>query len=68
MASPYANHTMAIRSSGYAKFADTEIPPGVVRKIAKIDVTGILNVYDGEPQFTLIDLGGVKKEDGTNWY
>ena len=68
MASPYANHTMAIRSSGYAKFADTEIPPGVVRKIAKIDVTGILNVYDGEPQFTLIDLDGVKKEDGTNWY
>ena len=68
MAAPYSDHTMAIRSSGYAKFADTEIPPGVVRKIAKVDVTGILNVYDGEPQFTLINLDGVKKESGENWY
>lgn len=68
MAKPYDHHTMAIRSSGYAKFADTEIPPGVVRKIAKVNVTGILNVYDGEPQFTLIDLDGVTKEDGTLWY
>lgn len=68
MAKPYDSHTIAIRSSGYAKFADTEIPAGVVRKIAKINATGILNVYDGEPQFTIVDLSGVTREDGTPWY
>ena len=74
---------IAIRSSGYAKFADTMIPDkvlGVKRdetgKITNasltpetITVTGILGIYDGDPQITLIDLNGVLKSDGeTPWY
>ena len=43
-----------IRTSGYSKFADNEIPGSV------LDVTGILTLYDDEAQFTLIDLDGVQ--------
>lgn len=56
-----------IRTSGYGKFADTPIDPEVLGDPAStsadgksIDVTGILTVYRGAAQFTLIDLSGVK--------
>lgn len=56
-----------IRTSGYSKFADTEIDPLVIGNInspsadgKSIDVTGILTVYRNSAQFTLIDLQGVK--------
>lgn len=59
-----------IRTSGYSKFADTEIPaevigdPGSSTADGKsIDVTGILTIYQGNAQFTLIDLDGVKVND-----
>lgn len=48
-----------IRSSGYAKFSDTEIDPEI-QKGKKVNVTGILTNYDGAAQFTLIDLDGVQ--------
>jgi hypothetical protein len=31
-------------------------------------LTGILTKYDAEMQFTLIDLAGVTKADGSPWY
>lgn len=56
-----------IRTSGYSKFADTEIPAEVLGDAnatgadgKSIDVTGILTIYNGSAQFTLIDLDGVK--------
>lgn len=56
-----------IRTSGYSKFADTEIPAEVIGNVESstadgksIDVTGILTIYNGSAQFTLIDLDGVK--------
>ena len=57
-----------VRSSGYARFADTEIPEAVLDGSATVTFTGILTEYKGAAQFTLIDLDGVKKADGTNWY
>ena len=56
-----------VRSSGYARFADTEIPEEVLEGAA-VTFTGILTDYKGAAQFTLIDLDGVKKTDGTPWY
>lgn len=49
-----------IRTSGYAKFADTEIDPEILgnpneKDGALIDVTGILTIYNGAAQFTLVD-------------
>ena len=57
-----------VRSSGYARFADTEIPEEILNGSATVTFTGILTKYKGEAQFTLIDLNGVKKADDTNWY
>ena len=57
-----------MRTSGYARFADTEIPQEVLDGTATVSFTGILTEYKGAAQFTLIDLEGVKKVDGSNWY
>ena len=56
-------------SSGvHVRFADTKIPDEILDGTATVSFTGILTKYKGEAQFTLIDLDGVKKADGTNWY
>ena len=57
-----------VRTSGYARFADTQIPAEVLDGSATVTFTGILTEYKGAAQFTLIDLDGVKKADGTKWY
>ena len=57
-----------VRSSGYSRFADTKIPAEILDGTETVSFTGILTKYKGEAQFTLIDLDGVKKADGTNWY
>lgn len=49
-----------IRTSGYSKFGDTEIPADVLSGAKSIDVTGILTLYQGAAQFTLLDLDGMK--------
>ena len=58
--------SIQIRTSGYARFADTEIAASVrgadgasTSDGDPIDITGILTLYDGAAQFTLIDLDGV---------
>ncbi len=48
-----------IRTSGYSKFADTQIDQKILGG-AKINVKGILTTYKGSAQFTLIDLDGVE--------
>ena len=62
------NETVQVRSSGYARFADIEMPQAVLNKTATVTLTGILTEYKGEAQFTLIDLSGVAKADGSPWY
>ena len=58
-----------IRTSGYAKFADAEIDPEIIGDPdsstadgVPVDVTGILSIYSGAAQFTLLDLDGVQKK------
>ncbi len=51
-----------IRTSGYARFADTQIGADILAG-AKINVKGILTVYQGQSQFTLLDIDGVEKVD-----
>ena len=62
------NETVQVRSSGYARFSDVQIPQEVLSGSATVTFTGILTEYKGEAQFTLIDLDGVRKADGTPWY
>ena len=53
------SQTVQIRTSGYSRFADTQIDPSVLAG-APINVKGILTIYKGNAQFTLIDLTGVE--------
>ena len=49
------NTDVQIRTSGYAKFSDEKIHPDVYSGSKTIDVTGILSIYSGSAQFTLVD-------------
>lgn len=51
--------SVQVRSSGYAKFADTQIDKKILSG-AKVNLKGIATVYNGSSQFTLIDLDGVE--------
>jgi DNA/RNA endonuclease YhcR with UshA esterase domain len=51
-----------IRTSGYSRFADTQIDPEILNG-KKINVKGILTTYNNASQFTLIDLGGIEIVD-----
>ncbi len=53
------NTDIQIRTSGYCRFADTEIDPQVLQGEKTVDVTGIFTVYQGQAQFTLLDETGV---------
>ena len=59
---------LQVRSSGYAKWADVNIPEAVRNGEATITFTGVLTKFENDRQFTLIDLSGVKKADGSPWY
>ena len=49
-----------IRTSGFSKFADTEIDPDILAGKKTIDATGILTLYQGKVQFVLLDIDGIK--------
>ena len=51
----YQGSPVAIRTSGYARFADLEIPASVLAGEESIDVVGILGRYQGSPQITMLD-------------
>ena len=48
-----------VRTSGYAKFADTQIDQKILDGAA-VNMKGIITVYKNAVQFTLIDLNGVE--------
>ena len=58
--------SVQIRTSGFAKFADTEIDPAIIGDPkgkddgALISATGILTVYNGAAQLALVDENSVK--------
>lgn len=44
-----------VRTSGFSRFSDEKLDSRILDKSAKVTITGILAVYDGSAQFTLID-------------
>lgn len=50
---------LQVRTSGYAKFADYKIDSRILNG-ATVNFEGILTYYNGNYQFTLIDLNGVQ--------
>ena len=52
-----------IRTSGYCKFSDVEIPESVLSGKSTIDVTGILTLYQGNIQFTVNSIDDIVIND-----
>ena len=65
---PGSKSYLQVRSSGYSKWADVNLPQEVLDGTATVTLTGIFSKYDSYLQFYLIDLDGVKKADGSPWY
>jgi len=49
--------SIQIRTSGFSKFGDFEIPEDVLNGSRSIDVTGILTLYEGKIQFVVNSFG-----------
>ena len=52
----YSGKEVQVRTSGYARFADTEIPADVRNGERPVTLTGILTRYQGSAQFTLLSV------------
>lgn len=52
-----------IRTSGYSRFADTEIPAEVLSGEKTINVTGILNLYQGNIQIIINNIDDIEVND-----
>ena len=48
------NTDVQVRTSGYAKFADKKLDPEILAG-APVSITGIITLYSGAAQFTLVD-------------
>ena len=48
------NTDVQVRTSGYAKFADKAIDEDILAG-APVSITGIITLYSGAAQFTLVD-------------
>ena len=51
-----------VRTSGYSKFADEELS-AAVRGGAPVSITGILTIYNGAAQFSLVDMPSVSVKE-----
>ena len=49
-----------VRTSGFSKFADRPIPESVLNGSAKVEVTGILALYQGKIQMVVNDISDIK--------
>ena len=48
-----------VRTSGYCRFSDVEIPESVLSGRATVDITGILTLYQGSIQFTVNSIDDI---------
>ncbi|MBR6055489.1 MAG: hypothetical protein IKP46_09180 [Bacteroidales bacterium] len=52
----YGDKEVQVRTSGYSRFADVELPADVRSGARAISMTGILTRYQGSAQFTLLSV------------
>ena len=51
--------SVQVRTSGFAKFADEKLPAEILNNGKACDITGILSIYSGAAQLSLVDEPGV---------
>ncbi len=49
-----------LRTSGYSKFADTEVDPGILNGTKKVSITGVLAMYQGKIQMVVNNVDDIK--------
>ena len=52
-----------IRTSGFSKFGDYEIPEDILNGSRSIDVTGIVTLYQGSVQFVINSYDDIRYSD-----
>ena len=57
-----------LRTSGFSKFADIVIPDDVLDGSRKVNITGVLCMYEGSIQMVVNRLEDITYEDGTGLY
>ena len=57
-----------LRTSGFSKFADIVIPEDVLDGSRKVNITGVLCMYQGSIQMVVNRLEDITYEDGTRLY
>ena len=57
-----------LRTSGFSKFADIVIPEDVLDGSRKVNITGVLCMYEGSIQMVVNRLEDITYEDGTRLY
>lgn len=62
------NTQIQVRTSGFSKFADKAIPSDVLSGKRKVNITGVLCMYQGSIQMTVNSLDDITYEDGTPLY
>ena len=53
------NTEIQLRTSGYSKFGDAEIPQAVLDGDATVDMTGVLTMYQGSIQFIVNNIDDI---------
>ncbi len=57
-----------LRTSGFCKFADVKIPDDVLDGSRKVNITGVLCMYQGSIQMVVNRLSDITYEDGSSLY
>ncbi|MDD5892479.1 MAG: DUF5689 domain-containing protein [Bacteroidales bacterium] len=57
-----------LRTSGFCKFADVRIPDDVLDGSRKVNITGVLCMYQGSIQMVVNRLSDITYEDGSSLY
>lgn len=57
-----------LRTSGFSKFADIVIPDDVLDGSRKVNITGVLCMYQGSIQMVVNRLEDITYEDGSRLY
>lgn len=62
------NTVIQLRTSGFSKFADVRIPDDVLEGKKKVNITGVLCMYQGSIQMVVNRLEDITYEDGSPLY
>jgi len=64
----FGGKTIQVRTSGFCKFCDKEIPEDILSGGQAVNIKGILTLYEGSYQLTVNSLDDITYADGSELY